>query len=90
MRPSSPTLILPERRFGRYQNDNELQLEYTSIHNIVGGNEKGVWELSIIVTWLSYIQPDIFGYEDFPSRDMNGDGVMDRLAPNSTTPTIST
>ncbi|CUA76935.1 alpha-1,3-glucan synthase [Rhizoctonia solani] len=49
-------------------------------------NEKGLWELPIMATWPSYVQLNVFGYDDYFYGDTNGDGVMDRLPPNSATP----
>ncbi|KAF8758339.1 glycoside hydrolase family 13 [Rhizoctonia solani] len=49
-------------------------------------NDKGVWELPIMATWPSYVQLNVFGYDDYFYGDTNGDGVMDRLPPNAASP----
>ncbi|CCO34587.1 alpha-1,3-glucan synthase [Rhizoctonia solani AG-1 IB] len=49
-------------------------------------NEKGVWELPIMASWPSYVQLNVFGYDDYFYGDTNGDGVMDRLPPNAASP----
>lgn len=36
--------------------------------------------------WTAYIQLNVFGYDDYFYGDINGDGVLDRLPPNSTAP----
>ncbi|KAL7417332.1 putative alpha-glucan synthase [Mrakia frigida] len=43
----------------------------------------GDWELPIIARWPSYIQMNIYGFDDYFYGDSDGDGVMDRLPPNS-------
>ncbi|KAG8751386.1 Cell wall alpha-1,3-glucan synthase ags1, partial [Ceratobasidium sp. 423] len=48
--------------------------------------EAGIWELPIMATWPSYVQLNVFGYDDYFYGDSNGDGVVDRLPPNSATP----
>ncbi|QRW14378.1 alpha-1,3-glucan synthase [Ceratobasidium sp. AG-Ba] len=49
-------------------------------------DNKGVWELPIMASWPTYVQLNVFGYDDYFYGDMNGDGIMDRLPPNSATP----
>lgn len=46
-------------------------------------NDDGKWELEIMAQWPSYVQVNIFGYDDYFYGDMDGDGVIERLPPNS-------
>ena len=45
--------------------------------------EDGKWELEIMASWPSYVQLNVFGYDDYFYGDTDGDGVMERLPPNS-------
>ena len=46
----------------------------------------GQWELEIMSTWPSFVQLNVFGYDDFYYGDVDGDGVLDRLPPNTAAP----
>jgi alpha-1,3-glucan synthase len=46
----------------------------------------GQWELEIMSTWPSIVQLNVFGYDDFYYGDVDGDGVLDRLPPNTAAP----
>ncbi|KAH7926306.1 glycoside hydrolase family 13/glycosyltransferase family 5 protein [Leucogyrophana mollusca] len=46
----------------------------------------GTWELEIMASWPTYVQLNVFGYDDYYYGDTDGDGVMDRLPPNSIAP----
>lgn len=48
--------------------------------------DSGVWELPIMATWPTYVQLNVFSYDDYFYGDVDGDGVMDRLPPNSAAP----
>ncbi|KAH7889233.1 glycoside hydrolase family 13/glycosyltransferase family 5 protein [Phlebopus sp. FC_14] len=43
----------------------------------------GMWELEIMASWPTYVQLNVFGYDDYYYGDTDGDGVMDRLPPNT-------
>ncbi|KAI0035090.1 glycoside hydrolase family 13 and glycosyltransferase family 5 protein [Vararia minispora EC-137] len=43
----------------------------------------GQWQLEIMATWPTYIQINVFGYDDYFYGDVDGDGTLDRLPPNS-------
>jgi alpha-1,3-glucan synthase len=45
--------------------------------------EDGTWTLPVMDRWPSLIQVNIFGFDDYFLGDADGDGVMDRLPPNS-------
>lgn len=49
-------------------------------------NSEGKWELEIMHTWPTYIQLNVFGYDDFYYGDVDGDGVLERLPPNTVAP----
>jgi alpha-1,3-glucan synthase len=36
--------------------------------------------------WPSFVQVNIFGFDDYFYGDIDGDGVMDRLPPNTVAP----
>ncbi|KAF8550287.1 glycoside hydrolase family 13/glycosyltransferase family 5 protein [Imleria badia] len=44
------------------------------------------WELEIMASWPTYVQINVFGYDDYYYGDVDGDGVMDRLPPNTVAP----
>ncbi|PFH54317.1 glycosyltransferase family 5 protein [Amanita thiersii Skay4041] len=49
-------------------------------------NSEGKWELEIMDAWPSYIQLNVWDYDDYYYGDTDGDGVMDRLPPNTVAP----
>ena len=49
-------------------------------------NAEGKWELEIMDNWPAYVQLNVFGYDDYFYGDVDGDGVLDRLPPNSAAP----
>jgi alpha-1,3-glucan synthase len=44
------------------------------------------WEFEIMATWPTYLQLNIFGFDDYYYGDVDGDGVLDRLPPNTAAP----
>jgi alpha-1,3-glucan synthase len=46
----------------------------------------GKWELEIMAQWPTHIQLNIWGYDDYYYGDVDGDGVLDRLPPNTAAP----
>lgn len=46
----------------------------------------GTWELEIMAAWPTYVQLNVFGYDDYYYGDTDNDGVLDRLPPNSIAP----
>ena len=50
----------------------------------------GKWELEIMASWPTYMQINVFGYDNYYYGDIDGDGVLDRLPPNTAAPTTST
>ncbi|KAF9265419.1 glycoside hydrolase family 13/glycosyltransferase family 5 protein [Marasmius fiardii PR-910] len=49
-------------------------------------NSDGKWELEIMATWPTYIQLNVWGFDDYYYGDLDGDGVLDRLPPNTNAP----
>ncbi|CAL1704520.1 unnamed protein product [Somion occarium] len=49
-------------------------------------NDEGKWELEIMATWPTYVQLNVWAYDDYYYGDTDGDGVMDRLPPNTAAP----
>ena len=49
-------------------------------------NSQGKWELEIMSTWPTYVQLNVFGYDNYYYGDVDGDGVLDRLPPNTAAP----
>ncbi|PVF98937.1 putative cell wall alpha-1,3-glucan synthase [Serendipita vermifera] len=49
-------------------------------------NKDGVWELEVMAQWPSYVQVNVFGFDDYFYGDTDGDGVMERLPPNTVAP----
>ena len=43
----------------------------------------GMWELDIMAGWPSSIQLNVYDFDDYFYGDTDGDGVLDRLPPNS-------
>lgn len=46
----------------------------------------GRWELEIMASWPTYVQLNVFGFDDFYYGDGDDDGVLDRLPPNTVAP----
>ncbi|KAK2466883.1 hypothetical protein APHAL10511_001141 [Amanita phalloides] len=49
-------------------------------------NSKGQWELEIMSSWPTYLQLNVWGYDDYYYGDYDADGVLDRLPPNTVAP----
>jgi alpha-1,3-glucan synthase len=45
-----------------------------------------LWELEVMDKWPSNVQLNVFGYSDYFYGDTDGDGIMERLPPNSAAP----
>ncbi|GJJ12099.1 hypothetical protein Clacol_006340 [Clathrus columnatus] len=46
----------------------------------------GQWQLEIMSVWPTYMQLNVFGFDNYFYGDTDGDGVLDRLPPNSDAP----
>ena len=44
------------------------------------------WEIEVMAIWPTYMQLNVFDFDDYFYGDTDGDGVMDRLPPNSAAP----
>ena len=49
-------------------------------------NSDGQWELEIMASWPTYLQLNVWGYDNYFYGDYDNDGVLDRLPPNSIAP----
>ncbi|KAF9483766.1 modular protein with glycoside hydrolase family 13 and glycosyltransferase family 5 domains [Pholiota conissans] len=58
----------------------------SGISNLMTQNDEGLWELEIMATWPTYVQLNVWGFDDFFYGDSDGDGILDRLPPNSVAP----
>jgi alpha-1,3-glucan synthase len=58
----------------------------SGIPSLMTQNSDGNWELEIMATWPTYVQLNVWGYDDYYYGDVDGDGVMDRLPPNTVAP----
>ncbi|EPQ58265.1 modular protein with glycoside hydrolase family 13 and glycosyltransferase family 5 domains [Gloeophyllum trabeum ATCC 11539] len=56
------------------------------IEAVMTHSDDGKWELEIMATWPTYLQLNIFGYDNYYYGDVDGDGVLDRLPPNTAAP----
>ncbi|GBE82150.1 Cell wall alpha-1,3-glucan synthase ags1 [Sparassis crispa] len=65
--------------FNQWGLDKGLPFEMTQ-------NSQGQWELEIMDTWPSYVQLNVFSFDNYYYGDVDGDGVMDRLPPNTLAP----
>nr|KIR88547.1 alpha-1,3-glucan synthase [Cryptococcus tetragattii IND107] len=45
--------------------------------------EDGTWEIPLSSAWPAYIQLNVWAFDDYFYGDVDGDGVIDRLAPNA-------
>ncbi|KAG1896229.1 uncharacterized protein F5891DRAFT_1247697 [Suillus fuscotomentosus] len=61
-------------------NDWGYDQDISSAMNLVSD---GTWEHEIMAAWPTYLQLNVFGYDDYYYSDVDGDGIMDRLPPNS-------
>lgn len=46
----------------------------------------GIWELEIMAQWPSIVQANVFSFDNYFYGDTDGDGVMERLPPNTVAP----
>ncbi|KAF4623027.1 hypothetical protein D9613_002379 [Agrocybe pediades] len=56
------------------------------VQNAMQLNKDGKWELQIMASWPTYVQLNVWGFDDYFYGDSDGDGVLDRLPPNSVAP----
>lgn len=54
--------------------------------NLMQQNQDGQWELEIMAAWPTYVQLNVWGFDDYFYGDTDADGVLDRLPPNSVAP----
>ncbi|KDQ60792.1 glycosyltransferase family 5 protein [Jaapia argillacea MUCL 33604] len=46
----------------------------------------GTWQLEVMDFWPTYLQLNVFGYDNYYYGDVDADGVLDRLPPNTAAP----
>ncbi|KAH9484208.1 Cell wall alpha-1,3-glucan synthase mok13 [Psilocybe cubensis] len=56
------------------------------INHLMELNPDGKWELEIMGSWPTYLQLNVWGFDDYFYGDADGDGVLDRLPPNTVAP----
>lgn len=56
------------------------------VNGLMTKNDKGQWELEIMARWPTSVELNVYGYDDFFYGDTDGDGILDRLPPNSAAP----
>jgi alpha-1,3-glucan synthase len=56
------------------------------IPSLMTQNADGQWELEIMANWPAFVQLNVWGFDDFYYGDTDGDGVLDRLPPNTDAP----
>ncbi len=56
------------------------------IENLMKQNDDGLWELEIMAAWPTFMQLNVWGFDDFFYGDMDGDGILDRLPANTVAP----
>ncbi|KAI5452972.1 hypothetical protein NCC49_006506 [Naganishia albida] len=49
-------------------------------------NNDGIWTIPLMASWPTFIQLNVYGYDDYFYGDTDGDGVLDRLPPNAQAP----
>ena len=49
-------------------------------------NTDGQWELQIMASWPTFVQLNIYDFDDYYYGDTDNDGVLDRLPPNTVAP----
>ncbi|KAF7323001.1 Modular protein with glycoside hydrolase family 13 and glycosyltransferase family 5 domains [Mycena chlorophos] len=58
----------------------------SGVTSLMTQNSDGLWELEIMASWPTYVEVNVWGYDDYYYGDTDGDGIMDRLPPNSDAP----
>ncbi|PBK78186.1 modular protein with glycoside hydrolase family 13 and glycosyltransferase family 5 domains [Armillaria solidipes] len=58
----------------------------SGLSSVMEQNDDGYWELEIMAQWPTYVQLNVWGYDDYYYGDVDGDGILDRLPPNTAAP----
>ncbi|KAJ7172450.1 modular protein with glycoside hydrolase family 13 and glycosyltransferase family 5 domains [Mycena filopes] len=56
------------------------------ISSLMTQNDDGLWELEIMASWPTYVQLNVWGFDDYYYGDTDSDGILDRLPPNTAAP----
>ncbi|KAJ7063334.1 modular protein with glycoside hydrolase family 13 and glycosyltransferase family 5 domains [Mycena amicta] len=58
----------------------------SGISSLMTQNSDGLWELEIMASWPAFVQLNVWGFDDYYYGDTDGDGILDRLPPNTAAP----
>ncbi|KAK7014847.1 modular protein with glycoside hydrolase family 13 and glycosyltransferase family 5 domains [Favolaschia claudopus] len=58
----------------------------SGIPSLMKQNDDGLWELEIMAAWPTYVQLNVWGFDDYYYGDADADGILDRLPPNTAAP----
>ncbi|KAF7294911.1 Modular protein with glycoside hydrolase family 13 and glycosyltransferase family 5 domains [Mycena indigotica] len=58
----------------------------SGIPSLMKQNDRGLWELEIMASWPTYVQLNVWGFDDYYYGDTDADGILDRLPPNTAAP----
>jgi len=75
-KPRRVPRFLARGEFNRFGFDLDVPSKLTQ-------NSDGKWELDIMDGWPSSIQLNVYDFDEYFYGDVDGDGVLDRLPPNS-------
>ncbi|KAG6914135.1 hypothetical protein DXG01_002246 [Tephrocybe rancida] len=56
------------------------------VKSLMTQNSDGLWELEISAAWPTHVQLNVWSFDHYYYGDSDGDGVLDRLPPNSIAP----
>lgn len=88
---STAQVVHADRNYGRTRRFPQLLARgpfntwgYDSgIPSLMQHTGDGRWELEIMSSWPTYLQLNVFANDDYYYGDVDSDGVLDRLPPNS-------
>jgi len=86
VRSRDQVLVQAEGRFGRLGASGELSFRFDGLNaEETRPDFRSISPRSsqINYRWPSYVQLNVYGFDDFFFGDADGDGVLDRLPPNS-------
>ncbi|KAF8825486.1 hypothetical protein HHX47_DHR6000210 [Lentinula edodes] len=68
--------------------DSQFTLNTASSSSLSTGSSGNLWELKIMAAWPTFVQLNVWGFDvaDYYYGDTDGDGVLDRLPPNTEAP----
>ncbi|CED84111.1 alpha--glucan synthase [Phaffia rhodozyma] len=72
--------VLARGTYNQFGYDQGLQASFKQV------DDSGNWEMPLLTIFPTLMQINHFGFDDYFYGDADGDGVLDRLPPNSLTP----